>query len=50
MLQKYYQRENTQKMAKQLSNIFKEGELAKNSVCRNYRRTAADMFTDWHDT
>ena len=29
-------------IAEHLSNIFKEGELDKNSVCRNFRRTAAD--------
>ena len=29
-------------IAEHLSNIFKEGELDKDSVCRNFRRTAAD--------
>lgn len=29
-------------IAEHLSNIFKEGELDKNSVCRNFRRTATD--------
>ena len=29
-------------IAEHLSNIFKEGELDKKSVCRNFRRTAAD--------
>ncbi len=29
-------------IAEHLTNIFKEGELDKNSVCRNFRRTAAD--------
>ena len=25
-----------------IQNVFKEGELSKNSVCRNFRHTAAD--------
>ena len=25
-----------------IQNVFKEGELAKNSVCRNFQHTAAD--------
>ena len=29
-------------IAEHLSNIFKEGELDKDSVCRNFRRTATD--------
>ena len=29
-------------IAEHLSNIFKEGDLDKNSVCRNFRRTADD--------
>lgn len=29
-------------IAEHLSNIFKEGDLDKNSVCRNFRQTAAD--------
>jgi hypothetical protein len=33
-------------VAEHLINIFSDGELAENSVCRKYRRTGADVYKE----